>query len=119
MSKKFMRTLGDGIDRRTVLRKTATVLGSLLVGIVGLEREVAATVHVFCCNLCVDPATCTYSCPPEREWSWVCGWIIDCAILRCKECFAEGYTPAGNTCVGVVCSMWEKAGHIGPPCVPR
>lgn len=121
MSRKVFEIIEDTMNRRVLLQRMAAALSALLVGVLGAPKlAYATTFQENCCQLCKNPASCSYSgC--TCEWSWMCCFppnpcVQDWRKFKCHECIQTPINPCklpcwndadcGNyaQCPGVKCS---------------
>ena len=116
--------------RRGFLQRMAQAAGAIGLTLVGVDVA-KASVTIKCCNLCLDPATCTYSnC--ASQWCWACchdtGPGADFFLYSCDECYSAtgewcepnnvcprtsaGHTPGAPGCTSIKCSKITK---VNPP----
>jgi hypothetical protein len=89
-------------SRRSFLRRVGGGLAAGVAARLGLAQSVSAYDYQ-CCTLCLHPGSC--NCPSGRGWCWRCCDDSSGGLgYTCCECFRQGYTPRGDTCVGVWCS---------------
>jgi hypothetical protein len=119
MLEKIQRKLDSLIGRRTFLLRLSSVATTLAAAVIGIGvREVYATVHVECCDLCFSPSPthCMGSC--YCTWTWPCQEPLPeqpgrCSKWKCHECFQMGtQTCPDKTCTGVICSWIEAVGIV-------
>jgi hypothetical protein len=85
-------------ERRNFLGKLKTMAAAMLAGVLGLPTAANALVPVYCCTLCHDPATCSFS-ECSCYWGWCCQdgkWIWGCS--ECMMSGTPGYMCEGNSC---------------------
>jgi hypothetical protein len=93
MSNRVLECLIRVASRRTVLKTMARGAGAIGLALMGI-REAGATIAYLCCNLCVDPSSCTYGgC--TCEWCWSCCTSDGC-VYACDECYSASGSWCGN-----------------------
>lgn len=114
MPEKIVEKLGEAASRRSFLGKLSAAAAALVMSLLNV-RTVHALVPVGCCQLCVDPRTCTYG-PCVCEWSWTCvneEPNLSCRRYTCRECYSALPAPCNAGCLAVTCS---RATYMTVPC---
>jgi hypothetical protein len=82
-----LERLNTVLGRRRFLRKLTGVAGALVAGIVGVPAVADTPYKRQCCDLCVDPANCSFT-------GCMCTWVWCCcknnATHICSECMMPG-----------------------------
>jgi len=119
---EMMTRIIEALDRRKFLRRAATAGGALVMGVLGLARDVEAACGgilfpAACCCLCKNPATCDCD-GASCFWSWQCCNGVQPYV--CWECFpdlgcASGCSTGGGNLCSYVQSGWHNCGNpVGP-----
>jgi hypothetical protein len=128
MLQAISERLANSLDRRSFLSRAAYATGAMALTLLGVTPAYA-TFDILGCNLCKNPATCSYdSC--ACEWSWPGTAVPDDTGCRdfyiCFECYTSSGCPAAGGCNGVKCSKLEydhtscgPGGGGGGHCKPR
>lgn len=119
MSKKVIQVLENVTGRRAFLQKASAVGGALLAGVFGAPRKAEAC--NYCCNLIVNPASCTWGTPPcGCVWAWECPHVPDCRYVWCEECFQVPIVSCpGTSWNGVICSRTRPSPRKISQCTPQ
>jgi hypothetical protein len=100
MSDELVRMLARNLDRRTFLRRGATTIASVILGLFGLAQPAFATVPWHCCNLCYTPTgTCRGTCSASNIWCWYCPegnvyWACCEKVSNSNDCIHQNFCGA-------------------------
>jgi hypothetical protein len=111
MPENIMDKLTEAVSRRSFLGTMSAAAAALVLSICGITRA-GGVVAVACCQLCVNPNTCSFS-SCSCIWSWLCA-NADGTCSRCRECYATQPPPCGPGCTGVKCSRAVTVSCTGP-----
>lgn len=113
MGDELVRVVARSVDRRTFLRRAASTVASVVLGLFGLAQPAFAFVSWHCCNLCYSPAgSCHGTCAQSNIWCWFCE--EGSTTYGCCEKFSNN-TDCNNKnwCAPVLYSCGWKTGY-GP-----
>ncbi len=99
-TEKLVKSLGKYMERRTFIKGLGVGAIAALSALLGMPKNVSATVSYKCCNLCYSPTSpcSSQSCP--YAWCWFCNYAPESRDYKCCECYNPGATCNGS-CAGV------------------
>lgn len=112
MPERLVKAFASRLGRRAFLRRTSMSIVGAVAGLLGLPRDVEATVNCQCCTLCISCSTvpCT-GC--ACVYCWTCYKASTNTYWRCCECFNVN-TYCDRRCTGVFCSWYKKLNVSSP-----
>lgn len=108
---ELLRRLSSLLDRREFLRRTSAAVFGVVMGLLGLPGQAAAT-YQYCCTLCFDPGGSCSGC--ACQWCWTCRDTPTGRYYRCCECYTQTYQACNGTCSHVKCSTVALIPGTGP-----
>ena len=116
-----------GMGRRGFFRRSATVVGAFVAGVVGVNAHATGGFEDKdrCCTLCKAPSNCDWAAC-KAVLCWQCqiavsggGTTFFQIEYLCMECFDVEKNPGDPcmTCKNVTCSNYQMiSGYIPSPC---
>ncbi|HAL15867.1 MAG TPA: hypothetical protein DCP32_03665 [Anaerolineaceae bacterium] len=82
-TEKLVKSLGKYMERRTFLKGLGVGTIAALSALLGMPKNVSATVSYKCCNLCYSPTSpcSSQSCP--YAWCWFCNYAPESRDYKC------------------------------------
>ena len=85
IGEQLATSLTRQLNRRAVLRRAASGMAAILLGLFGLAEPAAALVMFKCCALCNYPSgTCAANCT-TNVWCWACYYALEDRDYLCCE----------------------------------